>query len=85
MAGPAAEETLDRPSCALEAYSDAEAAAFEAVVEALCFAVSAAFAVVDSKRRAAMRLQGPDCRSMGRAREDDMVRGGPKIYVVEKR
>lgn len=83
MAGPAAEETLDRPSCALEAYSDAEAAALEAAVEALCFAVSAVLAVVDSNRRAAMRLQGPDCRSMGRAREDDMIRG-PEM-CVEKR
>lgn len=91
MAGPAEDETLDRPSWALEAYSEAVAVALdrpswalvaysevveEALEEALAapsFAVSAAFDVVDSNRRAAMRLQAPDCRSMGRAREGDMV------------
>ncbi len=97
MAGPAAAETLDRPSWALDAYSDADAAALEAALEALSwaleaysdadaaaleapsFADSAAFAEVDSNRRAAMRLQAPDCRSTGRARADDMVARGKWI------
>lgn len=70
MAGPAEEVTLDNPSWALEAYSEA----VEEALEVACFAVSVAFdVVVDSNRRAAMRLQAPDCRSMGRAREEDIL------------
>jgi hypothetical protein len=56
MAGPAAEVTLDRPCWALEAYSEAELEALEAV----SLAASAALdVVVDSNLRAAMRT-APD-------------------------
>lgn len=70
IAGPADEATFERPCCAFAAYSEATLDAFAA--ESL--AVSVAFCVVvDSNLRAAMRLQAPDCRSIGRARPDDIV------------
>jgi hypothetical protein len=70
MAGPAAAVTRDRPCWALDVYSDAVAEALEAV----CFAVSAAFVVVevDSKRTMRRPIERPD-RLVTRAK--DMIAG----------
>lgn len=69
-AGPAAEETFERPSEAFDWM-------FEAVCDALaavCFAASAALDVVDSNRRAARPVNLVDCRTTARDIGNDMVK-----------
>lgn len=69
MAGPAAEETLDRPS---EAF-DWKFAADCDVLEAASFAASVAFAVVDWNRWAGRPASLVDCRTTARDTDNDIV------------
>lgn len=68
-AGPAAEETFDRPSDALDWKFDAVCDALAAV----SLAASAAFVVVDSNRRVARPGSFVDCRRTARDTDNDMV------------
>lgn len=69
MAGPAAEETLERPSEALDWMFEADCDALEAA----SLAASVAFAVVDWKRRVDRPASFVDCRTTARDIDNDMV------------
>jgi hypothetical protein len=69
IAGPAEDDTLERPSEAFDLYSAAVCEALEAV----SFAASAPFDVVDSNRRAVRPGSLVDCRNTARETFNDIV------------
>lgn len=79
MAGPAEEVTLERPSEALDVYSetfDAPSFAASVALAAVSFAVWVAFVVVDSNRRAVRPVNLDDCRTTAREAGNNMM----KVY-----